>query len=468
MEIEDWIQRYIDLYNDRLLRSRGDVRNFFSRSGNLELDSNPQLEAAVLAEVGRNKGSYWLCQGEAVGIGWLFPKLSGLNSRSWSLLHSFFQAPSEFSADAEVELLRPACLKSPERGSWHLEELGELQFAGAGSSTNFSRATVPKAIAPLEAEADRPEALAAAISTMQQELSVLREDVRRSLEGGDKVREAIASLGELLQESTDDLRQEILRLRGEESFATSPAPPTFSQQTDEAGGTPPSVAVPLTVKEVVVRAKAKLKRLGWTREQGQKFLLERYGKQGTRQLNDEEWRDLHAYLLQIEHSKEKHESANEKTPSSESTFAFQETVASPAVRVNPPIERPPIPEAFLKDYNNRRGEAYAARQCLLNHNCWNVRAISKERVELTDGRPDNYWSIVADKRHTWLVPSLPCAQPQAEAIRNEGFFEIQAVQKPPTPSPQRLIVDKATLCKIVGNGQWQIVERGSLCGGEFA
>ncbi|MEO0948741.1 MAG: hypothetical protein AAFY11_11485 [Cyanobacteria bacterium J06641_5] len=54
----------------------------------------------------------------------------------------------------------------------------------------------------------------------------------------------------------------------------------------------------LDASEVVTRAKAELKRLGWTREQGQKFLLTRYGKRETRQLDDREWRDFYDYLYQ--------------------------------------------------------------------------------------------------------------------------------------------------------------------------
>lgn len=66
--------------------------------------------------------------------------------------------------------------------------------------------------------------------------------------------------------------------------------------------TPPTPAPPaeptLDAAEIVTRAKAELKRLGWTREQGQKFLLERYGKRETRQLDDREWRDFYDYLYQ--------------------------------------------------------------------------------------------------------------------------------------------------------------------------
>ena len=54
----------------------------------------------------------------------------------------------------------------------------------------------------------------------------------------------------------------------------------------------------LDAAEIVTRAKAELKRLGWTREQGQKFLLTRYGKRETRQLDDREWRDFYDYLYQ--------------------------------------------------------------------------------------------------------------------------------------------------------------------------
>lgn len=68
----------------------------------------------------------------------------------------------------------------------------------------------------------------------------------------------------------------------------------------EAAAVPEPVPAgnPLGTAEVVTRAKAELKRLGWTREQGQKFLLERYGKRETRQLDDREWRDLYDYLYE--------------------------------------------------------------------------------------------------------------------------------------------------------------------------
>ncbi len=86
--------------------------------------------------------------------------------------------------------------------------------------------------------------------------------------------------------------------------AELPTPPPQAVSQPAATAEPPPTATPddapepLGAAEVVARAKAELKRLGWTREQGQKFLIERYGKRTTRDLLDREWRDLYEYLYQ--------------------------------------------------------------------------------------------------------------------------------------------------------------------------
>ena len=81
----------------------------------------------------------------------------------------------------------------------------------------------------------------------------------------------------------------------------APKPQAKAKKSAKAAATVPETVPaesPLGAAEIVTRAKAELKRLGWTREQGQKFLLERYGKRETRQLDDREWRDLYDYLYQ--------------------------------------------------------------------------------------------------------------------------------------------------------------------------
>lgn len=78
---------------------------------------------------------------------------------------------------------------------------------------------------------------------------------------------------------------------------SEPVPDPVADDTVQTPAPEPTLPA-LDAAEVVTRAKAELKRLGWTREQGQKFLLTRYGKRETRQLDDREWRDFYDYLYQ--------------------------------------------------------------------------------------------------------------------------------------------------------------------------
>lgn len=111
-----------------------------------------------------------------------------------------------------------------------------------------------------------------------------------------EARAAATAVETVAPPATDAAKPKATKKRTTKAKKAEPAPEPVADPTPVPAPEPTLPA--LDAAEVVTRAKAELKRLGWTREQGQKFLLTRYGKRETRQLDDREWRDFYDYLYQ--------------------------------------------------------------------------------------------------------------------------------------------------------------------------
>ena len=69
----------------------------------------------------------------------------------------------------------------------------------------------------------------------------------------------------------------------------APTPSQWSQPDPVANG-------PIDFSDVIAKTNVEMKRLGWTNEQGRKYLLETYGKRSRQLLSDEELLDFLRYL----------------------------------------------------------------------------------------------------------------------------------------------------------------------------
>ena len=69
----------------------------------------------------------------------------------------------------------------------------------------------------------------------------------------------------------------------------APTPSQWSQPAPVANG-------PIDFSDVIAKTNVEMKRLGWTNEQGRKYLLETYGKRSRQLLSDEELLDFLSYL----------------------------------------------------------------------------------------------------------------------------------------------------------------------------
>ena len=69
----------------------------------------------------------------------------------------------------------------------------------------------------------------------------------------------------------------------------APTPSQWSQPDPAANG-------PIDFSDVIAKTNVEMKRLGWTNEQGRKYLLETYGKRSRQLLSDEELLDFLRYL----------------------------------------------------------------------------------------------------------------------------------------------------------------------------